>query len=70
MSKVKTKKDISKPHGGARPGAGRKPKNKINRVQFTTTVHPDTKAAIEAQSEASGKSMGEVLDQLVESKLS
>ena len=49
--------------GGARPGAGRKPKGDALRVRLTTTVDPSTLAIIDA--ERGEHSRGEYLDRVL-----
>lgn len=56
MSKVK-----SHLRGGARAGAGRKPK-KDKRVQLSTTISPDTMAFLKCLKKGSDMSIGEIID--------
>ena len=56
MNKVK-----SHLRGGARAGAGRKPK-KDKRVQLSTTISPDTMAFLKCLKKGSDMSIGEIID--------
>ena len=47
--------------GGARAGAGRKPK-KDKRVQLSTTISPDTMAFLKCLKKGSDMSIGEIID--------
>lgn len=51
-------------HGGTRPGAGRKPKEK-KKVQMTATVQPLTRDSIKEYCRAKETRLGLVLDGMV-----
>jgi len=51
--------------GGHRENSGRKPKGSANRVTFACRILPDTDAAIRERAIKSGKSQGEILDEIV-----
>ena len=52
--------------GGPRPGAGRKPKEPgKSRVTLSTRISEDSSRRLRAYTERTGKSMGQILDELV-----